>query len=103
MTSRTGSETVTHESMSKHDSKGENIAIHSLSIHPAHRKNGYAKKLIEELQFRCQHTITPKPSRMILISHKPLVPFYESLGFKNLGPSECKFGDETWYDMTHKI
>ncbi|WBW71902.1 polyamine N-acetyltransferase [Schizosaccharomyces osmophilus] len=103
MATRTSSESVTVESMSKHKPTGNNIAIHSLSIHPAHRNRGYAKQLIKELQFRSGKTLSPKPRNMTLLAHKPLIPLYEEVGFKLMGESACKFGGDTWYDMIYEI
>lgn len=37
--------------------------------------------------------------QVVLIAHKELIPFYEKIGFNNMGESECKFADTTWYDM----
>lgn len=30
---------------------------------------------------------------------KPLVPYYEKLGFVSKGPSEAQFGGGGWFDM----
>ncbi|EPY50966.1 polyamine N-acetyltransferase [Schizosaccharomyces cryophilus OY26] len=103
MATRTSSESVTVDSMSKHEPKGKNVAIHSLSVHPAHRGRGYAKQLIKELQFRCETTVSPKPRIMTLLAHKPLISLYEEVGFKLIGESACKFGGDTWYDMVYEI
>jgi hypothetical protein len=37
--------------------------------------------------------------RVALISHEPLIPYYEALGFVNQGPSRAQFGGGGWYDM----
>lgn len=39
-------------------------------------------------------------SKVVIIAHKPLIPFYEKIGFNNHGESACKFAGETWYDLT---
>ncbi|EPX74851.1 polyamine N-acetyltransferase [Schizosaccharomyces octosporus yFS286] len=103
MATRTSSESVTVDSMSKHEPTGNNVAIHSLSIHPAHRSRGYAKQLIKELQFRCEKTVSPKPRIITLLAHKPLIHLYEETGFKLMGESACKFGGDTWYDMIYEL
>lgn len=37
--------------------------------------------------------------RVVLLAHKELVPFYESLGFRNKGESAATFGGGGWYDL----
>ncbi|EEB07213.1 polyamine N-acetyltransferase [Schizosaccharomyces japonicus yFS275] len=103
LTTRTSSDFVTMESMEKNDSNGSNVALHSVTVHPAHRGQGYARKLIEELIFRCQTIITPRPKRVSLLAHKELIPMYEKLGFSLVGKSECQFGNSEWHDMIYEL
>ena len=40
--------------------------------------------------------------RIALIARDELIKFYESLGFRNCGTSEVKFGGGGWNDMVSK-
>lgn len=39
-------------------------------------------------------------SKVVIIAHKELVPFYDKIGFMDHGESECKFAGEAWNDLS---
>ncbi|KAI0465266.1 hypothetical protein LJB42_000493 [Komagataella kurtzmanii] len=84
-----------------HVESASNIGIHSLIIHPDYRGQNLATLLFKDyLQKMSQQEVG---SQIILIAHERLVPFYEKLGFNNLGRSQCRHGGESWIDFAIPI
>lgn len=80
-----------------HDEYGATIVIHSLAVLPEHQGKQVASTLMKAYIQRIKEAAIAE--RIALISHDNLIPFYESLGFENTGPSNCKFGGGGWYDL----
>lgn len=80
------------------DRSGDTIAVHSVAILPEYQGKKIGRTLMRLYIQRLQKTPS-HAKRVVLIAHDHLVPFYESVGFKNQGPSECKFGGGGWIDM----
>lgn len=88
--------------MAASDPHGEYVGLHSVVVDPEYRGRGYARRIVRELQFRAR-LLTPKARAIALLAHKPLIPLYESLGFQDLGPSDCQHGDGGWHDMSFPV
>ncbi|KAG6831547.1 hypothetical protein H0H92_009466 [Tricholoma furcatifolium] len=92
------SPTLTHASMSTHVPSASSVCIHSVCVDTTHRHKGIASALMEEYISRLRSS--PEAyERILLISHEPLRPFYERLGFEWLGLSSVVHGPDPWYEM----
>ncbi|KAL1976914.1 hypothetical protein VTN31DRAFT_3196 [Thermomyces dupontii] len=80
-----------------HEDQGGTIAIHSLAVVPQHQHKKVASTLMKSYIERIRESKIA--DRLALLAHDNLIPFYESLGFENRGPSSCTFGGGGWYDM----
>ncbi|KAJ2861757.1 hypothetical protein GGI22_002370 [Coemansia erecta] len=97
---------VTHDSMSTHDPRGSTACIHSVCVAPAWQRKGVATRLLElypQSIRRYNSTIdgadgSAKIARLAMLSRMDLVPFYQRVGFTNLGQSGVVHGTEIWYD-----
>ena len=84
-----------------HREDGRTICIHSLAVLPEYQRRGLGKTLMKSyLQRMESHGVA---DRAALIAHKELIPYYEALGFQNLGESEAQFGGGGWYDMVREL
>ncbi|KAJ5907672.1 hypothetical protein N7495_000354 [Penicillium taxi] len=84
-----------------HEVGGRTIAIHSLAVLPEHQGKRVATTLMKSYINRIQDACIA--DRISIIAHDNLVPFYESLGFKSQGPSECQFGGGGWVDLVLEL
>lgn len=66
-------------------------------MHPDFQKHGLGKVLLLSWVQRIRDLGTGK--RIALLCRERLVPWYESAGFKCVGPSKCKYGGGGWMDM----
>lgn len=90
----------------KHDESSDTIAIHSLVIHPNYQKKNLATLLMTDYIQKLSNQEVG--SRIVIIAHEPLVPFYERIGFhvhgKNTDVTEDKdFANSTWMDMEREL
>ena len=76
---------------------GRTIAVHSLAVLPEHQGKKVGSMLMESYTQRIKDSKIA--DRIALLAHGELIKFYEKLGFRNLGPSETKFGGGGWNDM----
>ncbi|KAL4997704.1 hypothetical protein BDV10DRAFT_82507 [Aspergillus recurvatus] len=81
-----------------HDEYGSSIAIHSLAVLREHQGKQVGSTLMKSYIQRIREAAIAE--RIVIIAHDNLIPFYESLGFENRGPSKCQFGGGGWTDMT---
>lgn len=98
---------ITSESMelgSKEDPKAGHIehsryiGIHGLVVDPEWQGKNLGTLLMHDyIQKLSNQDLGDK---VIIIAHKQLIPFYEKIGFNNLGESDCKFAGEVWYDLS---
>jgi predicted N-acetyltransferase YhbS len=80
-----------------HEDQGSTIALHSLAVKVEHQRKRVGSTLIKSYVQRMKDAAIA--DRIALLAHDHMVPFYESLGFKNYGPSACTFGGGGWFDM----
>lgn len=103
---KTHTSTITGSAMempSKEDPKAGHfehsrfIGIHALVIDPEWQGKNLGTLLMHDyIQKLSNQDLGDK---VIIIAHKELVPFYEKIGFQNLGESECKFANTKWFDL----
>lgn len=88
------------QSMDCHDDDGESLCIHSLVIDRAYRGQGFGRSVllayVEEYRQAVLEGSLPL-KRILLICRERLIPFYESVGFHNLGQSSVVMGDKPWF------
>lgn len=83
---------------SGHIEQSRYIGIHGLVIDPKWGKRNLGTLLMHDYIQKLSNQ--DLGSKVVIIAHKHLVPFYEKIGFLNHGESECRFSGETWYDLT---
>ncbi|KAG6866147.1 hypothetical protein C0991_008100 [Blastosporella zonata] len=95
------SQRLTHASMTTHVSGSSSVCIHSVCVHPSHRRRGVGLALLNEYiaRLRLQSESGSGYERILLIIHKTLRPFYEQAGFENIGLSPVTHGALPWYEM----
>lgn len=83
------------------DPQGRGIGVHGLVIVPEYQGKGLGRDLMNHYIQYARALARPADS-IVIIAHDHLLKFYESFGFKNLGPSSCDFGGGGWYDMVSR-
>jgi len=94
----TTADTLTHESMSRHDPEGQTLCIHSVSVAAEHQRKGIARRMLKAYLQYVQQT-TPQIQSVQLICKEVLIPLYVSAGFTLVGPSPVAHGQDQWFDM----
>lgn len=80
-----------------HEDQGSTVALHSLAVKAEYQRKGVGSTLMKSYIQRIKEAQIA--DRIALLAHDHMVPFYESLGFENRGPSACTFGGGGWFDM----
>ncbi|GAA5942111.1 polyamine acetyltransferase [Sporobolomyces koalae] len=96
----TSSSTLTHESMETHEPAGTYLAIHSVCVSPAHRRQGIAKTMLNDYVATFAQPTRAHPLQGIrLIAKENLVAMYEHAGFVSRGKSKVVHGQDPWYEL----
>jgi guanine nucleotide exchange factor len=88
---------LTHESMTSHDPRGNVVCIHSVVIHPNMRRNGLGLNMLNAFVEELRHS--GRYHKVLLLSKRHLVSFYERAGFQNAGPSSVQHGEDQWFEL----
>ncbi|KKY24108.1 putative gnat family [Phaeomoniella chlamydospora] len=80
-----------------HQDRGRTVAVHTFAVLPEHRGKRVGSMLMQSYIERIKSAKVA--DRITLLAHGELIPFYEKFGFKNLGPSNARFGGGNWHDM----
>lgn len=87
---------ITDDNMRNHY-QGNVACIHSVVIDPEFRRKGYGtfmlKSYIEKIKMNTDI------NKMLLLSKKYLLPFYQSAGFAPIGVSGISHGKDQWTEM----
>ena len=94
----TAAETLTHESMSKHDPEGHTLCIHSVCIAAESQRKGIARRMLQAYVAYVQQTC-PQIRSLQLICKQHLISLYTSAGFTLVGPSPIVHGQDQWYHL----
>ena len=81
---------------SESDSNGRNLLLFGLVVHPDYRRKGIAENLMKAILEEAKNKGIKHAALTCL---DRLIPYYEKLGFKNVGISESVLGNVTWNDM----
>jgi GNAT superfamily N-acetyltransferase len=84
-----------------HVESSTTIGIHSLVIHADHQKKNLATLLMNDYIQKLSSLSVG--DRIVIISKKKLIPFYERLNFVSKGKSACTHGGEEWYDLVRVL
>lgn len=90
-------ETLTEHSKHAHDPSGSTVCIHSLAVHPEHRRSGVAKKLLTEYMRRLDKS---SYNIVVVLAPKPLIPFFEKFKFRTTNETEKTGLFELVHDIT---
>lgn len=80
-----------------HKPHGRTLMVHSLAVLPGYQGNGIGTLLMSGFIKRMREAKIA--DRIALLAEDGLVPFYDNLGFDNLGESDATFGGIRWKDM----
>lgn len=94
----TSADTLTHESMSKHDPEGQTLCMHSVCVAAEYQRKGIASRMLKAYLRYVQQSC-PQARSVQLICKKNLIALYESAGFTLTGPSPVVHGQDQWYDL----
>lgn len=84
-----------------HQENGRTLAVHSLAVLPDYQRRGLGTALMKSYVQRMLESDVA--DRVALLTYDRLVPYYEALGFENIGRSRVKFGGEAWNDMVCSV
>jgi GNAT superfamily N-acetyltransferase len=90
------SENPAHSSLG-HKPAGRTLCIHSLAVLPHYQNKGVGTNLMNGYIQRMKDSKIC--DRIALLAEDKLVPFYEALGFEEVGKSQATFGGVPWTDM----
>lgn len=94
----TTADSLTHESMSKHDTEGKTLCIHSVCVAAEYQRKGIATRMLKAYLQYVQQSC-PQASSVQLICKKTLISLYESAGFTMKGPSSIVHGQDQWFHL----
>jgi len=80
-----------------HKETGRTLCIHSLAVLPNYQNKGVGTNLMTGYIKRMKDSRIC--DRIALLAEDTMVPFYDALGFDNVGKSEATFGGVPWNDM----
>lgn len=83
-----------------HNPEGKHLVVMSVVVHPEFQGRGFAQNLMREFILRMQQM---KKESIYLICQTALIPFYQSFGFVDLGPSESDHGGLSWQEMQLRL
>lgn len=85
-----------YENANLHDEEGKWQMMFGVATDPAFRKKGYASILMKEAIKNCRED---SRKGIKLTCKEEYLPFYEKLGFKNMGVSGSRHAGQIWYLM----
>ena len=90
------------ETMKTHESNGNNLVIHSITVCPDHRRQGIGKLLLTKYLTRIAD-YNPEIHNVYLLCKGHLISFYTSCGFTVVSVSDVCHGKDQWFEMKINI
>ena len=94
----TTADTLTHESMGKHETDGQTLCVHSVSVAAEYQRKGIASRMLKAYLQYVQQSC-PQACSVQLICKKNLISLYKTAGFRLTGPSPIVHGQDQWYNL----
>lgn len=97
---RLGHDDLSDESikqMKEYDANGPYFCILTVAVHPEYRGRGIGRELVRHVIEKARQDGLKS---IVLLCERPLVPFYEQLGFHYVKPSESSHGGIVWHQMS---
>ena len=79
-----------------HDPEGKNLVVFSLAVLPDVRKRGIAQQLMWRFIEAGREL---KKETILLLCKRPLIAYYERIGFTHTGVSSSTHGGAEWHEM----
>ncbi len=79
-----------------HNEVGSWQMIFGVNTHPDFRRQGWATRVLRKA---IEEALQQRRKGLFLTCKEEKIPFYESLGFLNEGPSDSEHGHARWYNM----
>lgn len=85
--------------MMRNHYQGSVLCIHSVVVTPEFRRKGYGSAMLKSYLSKVAQTTPMKHA--LLLSKRPLVSFYEALGFQQRGESAVSHGKDIWTELAY--
>lgn len=92
-----GTRRMTEDYTKDHYPRGNVLCIHSVVVEHQKRRKGLGTEMMRQYLKKVKETTNVR--RVLLLAKRRLVPFYEKLGFQEIGESEIKRGKDKWIEM----
>lgn len=92
---------MTEEMMREHCPSGNVLCIHSVVIRQENRRKGLGTEMMTAYLRNVAENTNMR--RVLLLSKRRLVPFYEGAGFQVIGESSISHGKDTWIELTRSL
>lgn len=99
---QTTKDVLTHASMSRHESGGRTLCIHSVCVAKGERRAGVGSRLLQTYLQTLPASL-PEVSSVRLICKEHLIGFYGAAGFREEGPSPVVHGADPWIEMSCNV
>lgn len=87
--------------MMRNHYQGNVLCIHSVVIGKEYRRKGYGTFMLKSYLDKIrEHT---QMKKILLLAKRNLVPFYENVGFREVGTSEIVLGNGPWIEMAYTL
>jgi ribosomal protein S18 acetylase RimI-like enzyme len=79
-----------------HHPAGKNMVVFALAILPAFQKRGIARQLMAKF---VEEARVNEKQNVLLMCKRPLIAYYEKMGFQHMGLSKSTHGGAEWHEM----
>ena len=83
-----------------HDPAGKNMVVFALAVLPEFQKRGIASQLMSRFVEEARQL---GKENILLLCKRPLIAYYERLGFAHVGLSKSTHGGAEWHEMRLKL
>lgn len=99
MATRSHDRVLTEESISRHEPQGTTICLHSVCVLPQYQRRGLGLQLLRAYLDHIDACVG-NVKVLLLLTHEPLISFYDKAGFRLVGPSMVHHGSQPWFEMS---